>query len=323
MLIVAHKIAIGSTTLTSGKSSRLLALETDANLAVPVNCCRIVVDGEAQVSAQPGDTVKIEVGYDSSLEVVFTGTVASVERSLQRITVEAHSSFAAMTASRFNSVYAQQAAGEIAGDLMGRLNVKKSTVDNGEKFAAYAVSDHQTVWEALNDLAQYCGFDFYADSHDKAVFTKYSASTTHSFNYGANILDYERCIADPPLDGVEVYGESPVGQGQGDDASSWLTKKPVKGAAGKSSGEVLRIANPAARTQSLAKTLATNLFRSNQVKARGTIRVIGAPKVQLGDAIQVSSMPESSDNGTFKVVGVRHRLSSKKGFVTSIEWEKN
>ena len=46
------------------------------------------------------------------------------------------------------------------------------------------------------------------------------------------------------MDGVEVYGSSPAGQGQGEDASSWLTKKDVKGAAGKSTGRVHRVADP-------------------------------------------------------------------------------
>jgi len=323
MLNVAHKITLGSATLTSGKTSMLLALETSADLDVPVNSCSIVVSGLAQVSVQPGDSVKVQLGYESSLETVFTGAVASVERDLQSITVEALSSFAPLTTSRFNAVYAQQSAGEIAGDLMGKLGVSKSTVDTGEKFAFYAVSDGQTVWQVLRDLALSCGFDFYANTEDKAMFTSYSPLLPHTLQYGADILEYEHSVADPPWDGVEVYGESPAGQGQGEDASSWLTKKPVKGSAGKSSGNVLRVANPAARSQSVARVLASNLYSASNVKATGSVSVIGAPKVKLGDAIQIAKMPESSDNGTFKVTGVSHRLSERQGFITCIDWEKN
>lgn len=322
MLNVAWKATLGNTTLASGRAGGLLALETSADLSVPLHSCRMVLDGRASVSAVPGDPVKVELGYDTDLSLVFTGVAASIALGIERHRVEALSSFAALTAARCNSLYEKQTAGDIVSDLLRKLGMKKAAVGVGENFASFAVSDREPVWESLRGLAVRCGFDFYADTEDKAVFQRYAVGRTHTFQYGTNILSFEFSSEKPPLDGVEVYGESPAGQGQGDEAGSWLTKKPVKGTAGRSSGNVLRVADPSARTESAARDIAKNLFDAQQVKARGTLKVIGAPKVRLGDAVQISSMGDSSRNGMFKVTGIRHSVSSQTGFTTRIAWEK-
>ncbi|NTW00858.1 MAG: hypothetical protein HGA19_06040, partial [Oscillochloris sp.] len=253
MLNVAYKITIGSTSVQVGKSSQLLALETSAALDVPVNSCRIVLNGLAQLSAKPGDAVKVELGYDSTLSTVFSGKLDILERGFTQISVEARSSFAGLVASHRNCLYEKQNASDIVADLLGKQRVAKGTLDTGEKFASFTVSDHQTIWAVIQDLARRCGYDFYANTEDKAVFKRYAARKTHTFSYGSDILSFAQRSLGPAIDGVEVYGESPVGQGQGDDASSWLTKKPVKGTAGKSTGNVYRLADPAARTQGLVK----------------------------------------------------------------------
>jgi hypothetical protein len=319
---VAHKITLGGANLQAGKDSPLLALTTRAELGVPVNACRIVLDGQAQVSAKPGDDVRVELGYDSTLTKVFSGKLDTIERGLQRITVEALGSFAALSAARLNRLYEKQNAGEIVGDLLGKQKVRKGTLENGEKFATFVVSDHQTVWAVIAELAQRCGFDFYADPEDKAIFKAHAAQQTHAFSYGVDILEYAQDSCAPAIDGVEVYGESPVGQGQGDDASSWLTKKAVKGTAGKSSGNLRRLSDASARTQSLVKSVAENILKTYQAQASGRLRVLGAPDVRLGDAVRIADMPDTAQNGTFKVTGVRHRLNAQIGFVTDVTWEK-
>ncbi len=322
MLNVAYKITLGSTTYKSGKDSRLVDLDIQSALDVPVNTCRVILDGAASLTLKPGDDVKVELGYDKSALKVFTGKVAVFEQGLERVTLHADSSFRALTAARFNILYEKQNAGDVAGNLLGKLKIKKATVETGEKFATFTVSDHENVSDVLFGLARRCGFDFYADADDKANFKKYNAKKTHDLEYGVHILDFRQDSIAAALDGVEVYGESPVGQGQGEDASAWLRKKEVKGSAGKSSGNVLRLADPAARTQNLAKALAKNILDANKATARGWMRVLGNAEIKLGDAVKVAKLPVSSQNGTYKVTSVRHRLNTRSGFVTEIGWVK-
>jgi hypothetical protein len=322
MLNVAYKLNLGSIGRQSGKTSDLLAVETHAALGIPVNTCRVVLAGSAAISLKPEDAVSIELGYDQTLTKVFTGKVATVERGIERLTVNAAGAFSALTAARYNCLYEKQNAGDIAGDLLGRLQIDKDTVATGEKFAGFNVSDRQPVWDVLLELARRCGFDFYADVEDKAIFKPYAARKTHAVEYGRHLLDFMQDSLAPALDGVEVYGESPVGQGQGEDASSWLTKKEVKGSAGKSTGNILRLADATARTQDLVRTIAGNILQAHQTRQRGRLRLLGNPEVQLGDAVTVSKLPDSAQDGSYKVTGVCHRLNARVGFVTDIDWEQ-
>ncbi len=322
MLDIAYKLVFGSESRESGKAGDLIALETRAALGEPVNTCRMVLAGRSQLSVNPSDGVSVELGCDGVLSKVFTGKAAFVERGIEQIVVGASSSFSALTAARYNCLYQKQSAGEITGDLLGRLGVEKGEVAAGETFACFCLSDRRPVWDLLLELAKRCGFDFYADIEDKAVFKPYTAGKTHAVEYGAHLLDIIQESFASSLDGVAVFGESPVGQGQGEDAVSWLTKKEVKGSAGKATGNILYLADATARTRDLANAIAGNILQSHQARLRGRMRVLGNPEIRLGDALTVSKLPNSAQNGSYKVTGVRHRLNGRIGFVTEIGWEK-
>jgi hypothetical protein len=319
---VSYQIRLGGSNVQSGPNGRLLALKTQAALTVPVNRSRIVLHAGQEIAVNPGDEVNVELGYDDALHRVFTGRATALEHGIRDIRIEALGSFAQLAGARFNMLYEKQAAGDIVGDLLAKLQVQKAAVESGLTFATYVLDDGSSVWHHLQTLAGRCGFAFFADEADRAVFKKYAPEKTHQFDYGTHILDYAPDHVASRVDGVEVYGESPVGQGQGEDASSWLTKKEVKGAAGKSSGKVLRITNGSARNQNLAQEMAQNIMRGHAIEARGMVRVLGAAQVRLGDAVKLSNMPVSGLDGSFRVAGVCHRLNPQQGFITDISWEK-
>ena len=322
MYNVSYHITIGGKSFRSGQSSALLELSTSASFDVPVNGCRLVLHPEADVKARPDDEVTVEIGYDESLSRVFTGRVASFEQGLRQIRVEALGSFTALTTARFNLLYEKQTAGDVVKDVLGKLELKKATVEDGVKFATYVLHDGPTVWDHLRGLARRCGFDFYADAEDQAVFMKYAPKKKHALTYGVEILAYAHESRPPVVEGVEVYGSSPAGQGQGEDASAWFTKKEVKGAAGKTSGAVLRVVDAAARNQNLAGDLAKNIMHGYEAEAQGRLRTLGAPEVRLGDAVKLGKLPVAAHNGEARVTSVRHRLDARHGFITNLLWEK-
>lgn len=318
MLIVKHNITIGSATYTLGNETRLIDLRMQAALDVPVNVCRIALAPPKGLSIAPKDVVKVELGYGDSLTLIFTGTVSTVDWGVERVTVHAASAFQTLVTPRFNLVFEKPKAGDIVSDIAGRVKLTKGKVETGLSFTAYALGEHQTAYEHLRTLARQCGFDLYADTQDKLVFAKYKAATTHAFKYGADILAFTLDAQTAAITGVEVYGESPASQGQGAEAASWLTKKDVKGSAGGKAGVVLRLADPTARTQEVAGNIAQAVLAARKTQQRGVLKVLGAPAVTLGDAVQVSDMPASTQNGTFKVIGVTHTLNARQGFLTTI-----
>lgn len=257
MFSVGYKITIGSTTLQLGKANRLLALESSAAIDVPVNRCRIVLDGQSRLSVSAGDPVRVELGYHNNLPIVFTGRLDTIESSFAQICLEARGGFAGLLAARQNGLYEQQSAGAIVGSLLGAQQIAIGTLEKGETFARFSVSDYPTLWSAIYDLGRRCGYDFYADCEDRAVFKRYAPPKTYLFTYGGDILEYNQ-----------------IGGEQGRDARS-----------------------------------------------RWWLRSLGAPVVHLGDAVQITHMPSSAQNGIFKITGVRHQLDHNINFITDIFWE--
>jgi hypothetical protein len=323
MLSVHHQIGLGSTTYTSKDQTRLVDLRAIASLQIPVNQCRMILAPPQGISVAPSDPVTVKLGYGDTSVLVFTGVVGAVNWSIDRVTIDAVSSFQALVLARFNLLYEKPNAGDIVKDVaQKRLKLKVGTLENGLKFPVYALGDRQSAYEHLATLASYCGFDWYANTEDKLVFAPFKATSTHELSYGQQILQANANQPQPTITGIEIYGESPSSQGQGEQAYAWLTKKEVKGMAGGRSGTLLQRNEPIARTQSLAGKMAQSLLEQKQQKQQGQITVLGDPDLKLGDSIKVSKLPMSKQNGTFKITGVTQRLNRQQGFYTLVQWEE-
>lgn len=320
MLKINYKVKLGNTTYTANDKTLLLELRCQASLEVPVNTCEIVLGIPKNVQVAPKDPVSIELGYAKETKLVFTGEVRSVDWEIERVNIEATSVFSKLILLRVNRLYEKSYAGDIVKDILKQSNVNVGKVENGIRFSFYAVGDHQKAYDNLHNLAQQCGFDIYANERDKAIFAKYSPATTHTFTYGEELLKYRSEQPQKAIEKVEIYGESPASLGQGEQAYSWLTKKEVKAAAG-SGTNVLRLAEPTARSQAVAQTIAKGMLSHLKQKQAGQITVLGAAAVKLGDEIQIQKMPIKKQNGSFKVTGVKHIINRRQGFLTVIDWE--
>jgi phage protein D len=323
MLKVSYKITIGQTSYTAGDKSQLVDLRSHSGFDIPVNSCRIILGMAKNLTIALGEVISVELGYDTSQTLVFTGKVSSVDWGIERVSIYASGSFTKLTAARFNILFEKPTAGDIIKDIaQNRLKLPVDKIEDGLKFSVYTLGDRHPVYDHLKFLARQCGFDFYANTADKVVFAKYTAETTHECKYGQDILTYNLTQVDKNITGVEIYGESPASQGQGEQAYSWLTKKEVKGTAGSNSAMMLRLADPTARTQEVANKIAASVLQSLPQKPKGSLKVIGNPKIKLGDAVKISQMPISQQNGNFKITGIVHTLNRRSGFCTLINWEK-
>ncbi|MEN8220472.1 MAG: hypothetical protein ABFS56_29810, partial [Pseudomonadota bacterium] len=72
--------------------------------------------------------------------------------------------------------------------------------------------------------------------------------------------------------------------------------------------------------KSLYKISTTENLMYNTHK-QGKVRALGAAEIKLGDALQIAQMPINSQNGTFKVTGIQHRLNGHHGFTSEIYYE--
>ncbi|MEL6940297.1 MAG: hypothetical protein AAFO84_14005 [Cyanobacteria bacterium J06598_1] len=322
---VTYSVTIGATTYTTTHRPLLQEILTNADLNMPLNSCRLVFaqDDKEGLAAQPDDAVTVKLGYGQQQETIFSGIVQSIDWGIQRTTVRAISSLHKLTASRINTLYEHSSAGDMVKDVaQSRFKLKLQRVESGLSFPVYALGDRFSAYDHIRTLAQQCGFDFYANSADKLVFARYQAALTHEVAYSNNLLRFTQTQPLTTTTGVEIYGESPASQGQGNQAYAWLTKKEVQAAAGKKSITLVRQSDPTARTQAIARKIAQATLQRTRQKARGQVSVLGDGAIRLGDAIKVSKLPSSKQNGTFKITGVTQRLSRWQGFCTDIAWEE-
>lgn len=319
---VNYRINIGAVIYSSNEHFNITELQVNASLDEPLNYSCLILGLPKALNIAPQDPVKIELGYDEDLDLIFTGIVESAEWGINHVSVHAVSLFQSLMAIRFNLFYEGAKAGGIISDITGRLGLSSAKVEDGLEFPAFALTENQTVYDQFYCLARQCGFDLYADSEDRVVFSKYNPLSTHPFQYGMNILAIGLEDHPPSIEGVEVYGESPSSLGQGADAYSWLAKKEVKGSAGTTTGRVLHLSNPALRDLDSAGSVAQSILEDMSKAKSGWIKALGYPKAKLGDAIQLSDMPDSRLNGNYKITGVKHVLSKPKGYTTTIYWEE-
>jgi len=314
-----YDITLGNQALGTRTNNRLVELTVSAAFDVPVNECRIVLPQLDGMDLKTGVPVTVKLGYDTQLRKVFSGELVRVEHGTETVTLTARSIFRKLTASRVNLYFENPAAGEIVTEICQQHGIRPANIGAGLRFSFYTLGQDRTAYDHLLYLAAQCGFDFYADAGDQLVFAQPAALAIHPFEYGANILSLHIREDAAPETKWEVYGESPSSSGQGPQGASWLTKTEVMGSAGLGSETIRRSIAPTIRTLDNATRMAQALQEKQKNRKRGYLRAPGVPEVQLGDTVQINNMPETLQNGMFKVVSVQHRLNAVSGFISQFK----
>ena len=319
---VGYQISIGSQTHQAGDSSQLERLLVQAQMGAPVNHCQLRLVVSDSLRIQVNDSVSVTLSYNGEEAKVFSGEVRSVNWAVRQVEVYAESAMRKLLVQRSNRYFDKPKAGDMVSSLCGDAGVSTGTVETGLEFAFYALGDQHSGYEHLHRLALQCGFDLYADPDDKLQFRAFQGAKSHEFQYGVNILSARIEEPEDGISGVSVFGASPASHGQGADAASWFTKTTIKGDAG-GSDQLLPVYDPTARNQNSAGEIAQAMLEAKESRKEGSIKVMGAPQVKLGDSAWISQMPLSSQNGTYKVMGIKHQLSLQKGFVTQLQLREN
>jgi hypothetical protein len=319
-IITAGAMTADSSSLTD--SGLPVALRVDLRLN-QINTAEIrlgLVPGDA---VAVGDAVTIELGdADDGTEKVFTGIVTELRQQMGGYTIWCSSALQSLSRLRVNKTYEQQKAGDIVSDIAGIASLGTGNVESGLTYPFYAIGADRHLAAHAQALAARDGFDFFTDADDALVFAAYAADPSHELRYGAEIIAYFCEEQAAQVEGVEVYGESPASLGQGDKAYSWLTKEDVKGNAGNSSGNVLRVADPSIRNQDAAGTAAEKLLAAMGTKKKGWVEALGTPGPVLGGAITLTDLPDGGPSGSFKITGIRHQLDKQRGFITTVFWKE-
>jgi phage protein D len=320
-----YRLVIGAAEVDVTKdvsASAMVRLEVERAMAAPADRFELWLAPVGGVQPAKGDDIAIELGFDDTLTRVFTGTVSEVVPEITALRVIGLSTMRALAALRVDQTFEGRNAGQIVSDLAGRAKLRTGTIEDGISFPMYVIDGRLSAARHIQRLADRCGFDAYVQPTGELMFRKFtSAASQHVFTYGQNILDFSLATRPEPVAEVVVDGGSPA-SAQGDDAASWLTKGFQKGRASGGGGVgALLIQDPAIRTTDAANLRARGVLRRLHQRAiTGTLRALGRPEVQLGDAIRIESAPDDRLNAVFQIRAIRHRLSRRSGLVTELEF---
>jgi hypothetical protein len=272
------------------------------------------------VDVKAGDPIEVELRASDTAEVVMTAEVQAFESTLERTTILGRSGMRRLAGARLAAVYQNQATGQVVRDLAGQVGVQVGDVDAGSTWPYLVVDDARSLLRQLRELARREVADLYFDARNRLTLKRFAqAGPQHRFRYGLDLLDLRLRRDGAGLERVRVFGESPASS-QGLATWPWLVKDlaPLGGAAGQGSRSSSR-RDGAVRTKDAADRLATARLGASRDAATGGLAVLlGNPRIQLGDAVEVADVPWAELNGLFKVTSVEHRLGKREGFLTMV-----
>jgi hypothetical protein len=273
------------------------------------------VRGEA---VSHGDVMTVELKVGDSSAKVMTAEVQALESGFEQMRVTGRTGMQKLASMRINQVYENQNLGQIARDLAEQSGVQTGEIAQGSTYPYYVVHESKNLLRCLREMARREGMDLYFDENNRLTMKKFSKTNPdHIFRHGAELLALELRAHQAPSERVKVYGES-TASSQGSDTWYWLVRDdpPARSEAGQGR-KSLAAQDGVLRTKDAADSYAAAWLGALKDQAlSGRLKILGNPKVKLGDAFSIQDSPRPELNGLFKVVAVRHVLNKRDGFVT-------
>jgi len=281
--------------------SRLANASPGSELSVSLNA---LTDGSDLTSA-------VGLGGAAADNVVWTGTVQSIERCPNSLCLNGLASTVALSDSRRSATWQDQSVADIVSDLAGELS---SEVEAELTLPNYSVDNHRSVWSYLYELAQLAGAELSCAAGGGVRFILASKeSDATDLYFGADLISwrlYQNTVLSPI--GAAEHGAA---SSAGSDKWHWLAHDPV-GATGNATHV------PAAfRTRDAANAYTdAATARAKRVQLNGEVWLGGRPELRPGSWIALKNLPEG-DSGLLRVKAVTHQLNSEVGFITALRVE--
>jgi prophage tail gpP-like protein len=299
------------------------ALTLDLQLAPGVDICTIEAAGAGLPSVALGDSLSLQLGYDTQLTTVYTGQVVRI-RAGQDNTVQLTLDNGALTLARLrqNTSFEQQTLNAIINKVLNDAGVQAGTVHTGPDFPFMALDDSQSLWAWITDLAAMSGAFAWVDGDGKVQLKPGGGSALATFTYGHDVLALQYQARMPVAAQVTVLGEGAAGS-QGSQAWSWLSKQRSAIQAQQGSGASRQQSQAVLRNLSAVQGSAQGWL--SQLTAQGErvrVTVPGNTDVQLAGTFSLSSCPQARGDGDYIATRIQHRYDKRTGFVTQLEGQR-
>ncbi len=263
--------------------------------------------------------VSLEMGWADSGITVFTGTIVSLEYTLNEVHGIAHGSQKDLAQTRIDETFIDQNAGDVVKALADRAGLDTGIIDSGIQLPKYLAEGSLSLFDHLHLLARICGVDVFTDEDGKINFTKREAFTAdYTYQYGINLMDARIRKNTPAISSIQVIPESPASQ-EGTQASSWFVKSSRDISATAGQGNIRRFSTALCTTKEAAQTAAKSYQRDIERRGiKGKIMVMGQPEANPGQVVELKDMPDQNTNGYYEISGVDHALDGISGFKTTL-----
>jgi phage protein D len=294
-------------------SRRLSGSTDELRFAMALNC------GLDIASSANDASVSLDMGWGDGGTTVFTGKLQSLEYTLNEVHGIAHGPQKELAQARIDETFIDQCAGDVVQALVDKAGLETGTIDTGIQLPKYLAEGSVSLFEHLHLLARLCGVDVFTDEQGKINFTKREAFTAdYTYQYGVNLMDARITQTRSATPGVQVVPESPASQ-EGDGASSWLVKSSRDLSATEGEGNIHRFSSALCTTKEAAQTAAKSFQRDiERRRIKGKILVMGQPRANPGQVVELKEMPDGNTNGYYEISGVDHALDGIRGFTSTL-----
>ena len=299
--------------------SPMRAIRVSKRLSGRTDELRFAMALNGGVTIKPGAMVSLDMGWGDSGVTVFTGTVQSLEYTLNEVHGIAHGAQKGLTETRIDETFIDQTAGDIVKALADKAGIDTGTIDTGIELPRYVADGGLSLFDHLHTLARVCGVDLFTDEDGKVNFTKREAFTAdYTYQYGINLIDAGITRTTPAVSSVQIVPESPASR-EGAEAASWFVKSSQDLAATAGKGNIRRFTSALCTTKEAADTAAKSFQRDIERRSvRGKIMVMGQARANPGQVVELKEMPHGGTNGFYEISGVDHALDGIHGFRSTI-----
>jgi len=257
-------------------------------------------------------------GSDGSDTAVFKGRVDGIhERARGVRLVTATNGSRNLAQARLNRSFEQQDAGQIIQALASEVGLSSDLPGDAPTLPRFVVDDRVSLYGHIARLAALSGYlvCIGADGRVKVKDPAADAEPVARVAYGVDVLDFTLGEREVHTAAVQMTGEGAAGD-QGSDAWCWLRKDPASNQSTAGSGTPLRTVSIATlRSADSVATLArAKLQRAGEAATRGWLLIAGTPHVEPGDNVELSGMPQSTLDATYRVDEIVHEFDARRGY---------
>jgi phage protein D len=346
-LVPSFQILINDTPLPGPTAAHVVDVTIDADIGLPSMFAIDLSGSDDQAEAVPfiddatlfsiGNVVELKLGYGDQLDTVMIGELTGLEPTfavnrLPNLLVRGLDRLHRLQRGRKSRTFTQQKDSDIAAQIANDAGLTPD-VEDSSVIHDYVYQHNQSDFEFLRQRAARIGYELSIDDktlHFRARRNADSAQVTLSPQDG--LLEFTaRLVSTGQADSVEVRGWSVtdkdglIGQSKTGDEVSTMN--------GQSSGPAIASAAFGAAIETVsAWPVATQAEADQVAKARfndialdliaGEGACQGRTDLKAGEVIALDGLGKRF-SGAYYVTGVRHRYSSRHGYLTHFTARRN